>query len=380
MDRRFIRDKSTFLAYLMLAFYGYCLNIFGPITPFLKAELALSYTVSGFHFSAFAAGIIAAGFAGPRVIRTIGGRKALWLGAFGLCAGAILVAVGRHPALTIAASFLMGLIGSLVLSVVPVMLTDRHGEDRTVAFLEANVVASIVSAAAPLLVGLFASTALGWRAALVIAPLFPIAMRLGFGKIDLPQVSRESAPRETRRPLAARYWAFWLAIVLSVSIEFCMVFWSADFFVNVRGMQKATASQSVTVFLAGMVLGRLAAGRVVRRFSPHALVTACILIAAAGFLMFWISPNPVLGAAARARKRRQKQVIGQPAVPFLKSPAGGFLTGCLLHSCPEDIVVHGRDICEPQIRRGAATLYRHALSRRRCGSVRPDVRFAWLRG
>ncbi|HYW85984.1 MAG TPA: MFS transporter [Spirochaetia bacterium] len=296
MDRQFIRDKSTFLAYLMLAFYGYCLNIFGPITPFLKEELALSYTVAGFHFSAFAAGMIAAGFAGHRVIRAAGARKALWLGAFGLSMSAVLVAAGRHAAVTIAASFLMGLIGSLVLSVVPAMLTDRHGEDRTVAFLEANVVASIVSAAAPVLVGLFASTALGWRAALAVAPLFPIAMRLGFGKIDLPQASRESAPREGRHPLPARYWVFWLAIVLSVSVEFCMVFWSADFFVSVRGMQKATASQSVTIFLAGMVLGRLAAGRVVRRFSPHALVTACVLIAAAGFLIFWVSPNPVLGA------------------------------------------------------------------------------------
>ena len=32
----FIRNRLTWLAYLLLAFYGYFLNIFGPIPPFLK--------------------------------------------------------------------------------------------------------------------------------------------------------------------------------------------------------------------------------------------------------------------------------------------------------------------------------------------------------
>lgn len=57
MQRTFHRDRFTWLAYLSLAFYGYFLNVLGPITPFLKEELRLSYTVSSFHFTAFAVGI-----------------------------------------------------------------------------------------------------------------------------------------------------------------------------------------------------------------------------------------------------------------------------------------------------------------------------------
>ncbi len=129
--------------------------------------------------------------------------------------------------------------------------------------------ASIVSASAAVFVGLFASTPLGWRAALIIAPLFPIAMRLGFGKVDIPQDRHERLPGKSVTPLPFLYWVFWLAVVLSVSIEFCMVFWSADYFVKVLGMGKAIASQAVTLFLAGMVVGRIAAGRVVSRFSPR---------------------------------------------------------------------------------------------------------------
>ena len=54
MQRTFHRDRFTWLAYLSLAFYGYFLNVLGPITPFLKDELQLTYTVSSFHFTAFA--------------------------------------------------------------------------------------------------------------------------------------------------------------------------------------------------------------------------------------------------------------------------------------------------------------------------------------
>lgn len=54
MPQTFRRDRLTWLLYLLLAFYGYSLNLPGPITPFLRRELGLSYTVSSLHFSAFA--------------------------------------------------------------------------------------------------------------------------------------------------------------------------------------------------------------------------------------------------------------------------------------------------------------------------------------
>ena len=72
MARTYQRDRFTWLAYFMLAFYGYFINGFGPITPFLKDELGLSYTVSSLHFTAFAAGILGAGLGSPWVVRRVG--------------------------------------------------------------------------------------------------------------------------------------------------------------------------------------------------------------------------------------------------------------------------------------------------------------------
>src|SRR5688572_24484134 len=150
MQQTFHRDRFTWLAYLSLAFYGYFLNVLGPITPFLKEELQLSYTVSSFHFTAFAVGILLIGLGGHLLIQHLGRQRSLWLGLFGMSLSTLLLLAGTDPLITIGASFLMGWIGSLILAIVPAALSDQHSELRTIALSEANVIASVFSTGAPL--------------------------------------------------------------------------------------------------------------------------------------------------------------------------------------------------------------------------------------
>ena len=296
MLQPFVRNRITWLAYLMLALYGYFLNIFGPITPFLKNELNLTYTVSSLHFSAFALGIIGAGLVGHRVILRIGRWNSLWLSAFGMSLCALLLMAGREPALTIGASFLMGLVGSLILAIVPSALSDQHGEMRAVALSEANVIASVVAAIAPILVGWFAPSFLGWRLALVVAMLAVVVMRFGFGKVSFPPTQHAAEGGQNGR-LPGLYWIYWAALVAAVSVEFCMIFWSADYLEIGLGMEKANAAQAVSLFLVGMIVGRRASSRRVQRVSAHQVVTGSLLVAAVGFLVYWTAAAPLVGMA-----------------------------------------------------------------------------------
>lgn len=77
-----------------------------------------------------------------------------------------------------------------------------------------------------------------------------------------------------------------------------MIFWSADYLETGLGMLKANAAQAVSLFLAGMILGRLAASRLVSRFTTQRLAALSILIAFGGFLVFWIAQSPVVGMAS----------------------------------------------------------------------------------
>ena len=300
MAEPFRRGKLTWLTYLFLAIYGYFLNILGPVAPFMKAELNLSYTVSSLHYTAFAVGILLIGLVGHVLIRRIGRWPALWTGSAGLGLGALVLIVGRAPVITIGAAFVMGFVGSLILVIVPSELADQHGEYRAVAISEANVMTSFVSAAAPLLVGWFAALLPGgWRAALAIAAVAPVVMRLGFGKGGeplkaAPQAARSGTPA-ARQLLPALYWVYWAALVLAVAVEFCMVSWSADYVENGLGVEKVYAAQSVSLFLGALILGRLAGSRLVQRFATRRVVLASILLAGAGFALYWSASGALAG-------------------------------------------------------------------------------------
>ena len=300
MAGTFRRDRFTWLAYCLLAFYSYYINGFGPITPFLKDELQLSYTVSSLHYTAFAAGILGAGLGGARLVRRIGRMPALWIGAAGLSFGAVLLLLGRTPVVTIGASFVMGLVGSLILAIVPGALSDQHGEMRAVALSEANVISSTTGAAVPLMVG-WSARALGqWRWALGIAVLIPILLWVGLGRSgasNQQQAASDLSSRHGRR-LPVRYWIYWASLVLAISVEFCMILWSADYLERVLGLPKAAAAQSVSLFLGAMIVGRWAGSRLVRRFSARSVVAITILVAGVAFLAFWQSKNAPVGLGA----------------------------------------------------------------------------------
>lgn len=298
MTPSFHRDRFTWLTYLLLAFYAYSLNVLGPITPFLKSELHLSYTVSSLHFTAFAIGILLVGLAGHWAIGWLGRWRSLWTGAAGIGVGALLLLAGRTPTITIAAAFLMGLVGSLILAIVPSALAEQHEAHRAIPLTEANVVASVLSAAAPLLVGWLAATTWGWRSALVLMAAAPVLLYAALGRArPLAAASPTDAQPAASPPLPGRYGVYWLALMLGVSVEFCLIFWSADYMETVMGLAKAAAAQSVSLFLAAMIVGRLSVSRLVQRITPTTMVLLSVLTASVGFLLYWQGQTAVVGLA-----------------------------------------------------------------------------------
>jgi fucose permease len=296
MPQTFHRNRITWLAYFALAFYAYFLNVLGPITPFLKEELGLSYTVSSLHFTAFAVGILLIGFAGHLPIQRMGRWRSLWVGMLGISLSVMLLLVGRNPVVTIGASFLMGLIGSLILAIVPAALADQHGEMRAVALSEANVISSLVASAAALMVGWSATLTGSWRMALGIVAFTPLILFLILGRGASPADSASNKETtQSGQPLSLLFWMYWVALVLAVSVEFCMIFWSADYLENVLGMLKAGAAQSVSLFLGAMIVGRMVGSRLVQRFSTRSVVVVSILMAGIGFLVFWRTNDTSLG-------------------------------------------------------------------------------------
>jgi predicted MFS family arabinose efflux permease len=297
---RFARDRFTWLAYLMLAYFAYQQAALGPLMPFLRDELHLSYTVGGLHLSAFALGMVLAGSMGDALVRRWGRRRIFWGGGAGMAAGTLLFVGGHHPALTIASALLMGAPGTLLMIMVQAALSDRHGAQRAVALTESNVAASLAAGLAPLLVGSLQRAGIGWRGALMLGVLGWAVLALRGRAVTIPPHTLRSprspvAGRATRLP--AVFWAYWLVIFLGVSVEWCVIFWGADFLETSVGLRKVDASTLMSVFFAAMLLGRILGSRLSRRAPISSLLLAAVLITAAGFFPFWLAGAAPLNIA-----------------------------------------------------------------------------------
>jgi len=285
----FHRDELTWLVFEMLGFYNYLLSGLGPLMPSLREELGLSYTIASLHFSAFAVGMILAGLIGDVVVRRNGRTRTFWTGAAGLAAGAVALTLFHSPILTVGSVLLMGGVGSLVLVLIPAILADRHGTNRAIAIVEANTLSAATGAMAGLLIGLGERTVAGWRGALLLSLVIPLFLVIRFGRVPLPASRQTGAWREVATRLPAAYWAFWLAVVLTVGTEFSLIFWGADFLVA-AGLSTSAAATTVSLFLWGMVAGRIAGRQVARWMPAERLLLFALAVSAMGFFVYWLAP------------------------------------------------------------------------------------------
>jgi MFS family permease len=294
----FVRVRFTWLAYLMLAYYAYLQAALGPLMPFLRAERGLSYTVGGLHFSALALGMILAGLTADRIVDRSGRYVVFWTGGVGMAAGALWLILGRTPVLTIGAALLMGFMGSLLLVMIQAALSDQHGEQRAIAFTESNVAASASAMLAPLFIGIFQRQGVGWRAAIVLAVIALVIIAARFRNQPIPETRSagfKHSPAD--RSLPAAFWAYWIVLVMVVSIEWCLVFWGAEFLENEAGLGRTTAVTTMSVFFLAMVLGRLGGSRLARRTSADRLLLTALGVAFVGFLIFWQAEVPLINSA-----------------------------------------------------------------------------------
>jgi MFS family permease len=295
----FNRDSFTWLAYVMSAYFSYLQAALGPLMPFLKADLGMSYTIGGLHFSAFALGMILAGFMSTQIAKTWGRSVSLWTGAGGMMVGALCLTLSRQTPLTIASVLLMGLFGSILSITIQASLSSRYGVQRTVALTEANIAASISASLVPLCVGGLYQIGLNWRSALFLAGIALLGMVIVYRRAPIPErdiVSREESKADQKLPSV--FWVYWIILLLGVSVEYCLFFWGANFLETVLGFAKSNAASTMSLFVAAGFVGRVGCSRLSRTVSSKTLLLGTITLTFFGFPLFWLvsfAPLSLLG-------------------------------------------------------------------------------------
>jgi MFS family permease len=294
-------DAVTLLCYGAFGALGFLLNGLGPVLPPLQRELDVSRAQVAWYPTLFAAGLIAVGLVGHRAIERLGRQAAFRLAVAGLVAGAGVLAAAVSPELSAIGAGVMGGGGALLVVLVPAILADRHGGLSTGAISQANAVASATSVLAPLLVAAAVTAGAGWRAGFL---LLPIAALVPLALVDrrarFPRGTGAHLSANAGKPIEAEgtFVRRWLDIVLVVSAEFCVIFWSTDYLESELDAGDAAAPALASLFLVGMALGRAAGGHAARRLArSRAIFISALALAACGFALFWSTTIAVVAAA-----------------------------------------------------------------------------------
>ncbi|MGI5417087.1 MFS transporter [Actinomadura luteofluorescens] len=343
------RTGETLGLYAAFGCLGYLLTALGAILPQLREERGLPRAEAALYPSAFALGLVIVGLVGHRLAARLG-RYAIPAALTALVGGAALLAAAGGRLGTAAGALVLGLGGAGLVQLVPAALRAAHRGDGTIQIGEANAVSSAASVLSPILIGAALAHGLGWRPAFTTPPLLAAAILLIF--LTRPPRHRPTQPPQTPTPPSATspnatspsatplsatpptgaaptgaaptaaapsatppsatapagaapgsvglvgggvgFWGRWGDLVLAVGVEFCLVFWAADFLGSVKGLGAGGAATLSAGFVLGMAVGRAAAGPVVRRGGrPDRLLALAAAVGIGGFAVLWASPAPV---------------------------------------------------------------------------------------
>ncbi|GAB4528143.1 MAG: hypothetical protein OHK0046_46640 [Anaerolineae bacterium] len=296
----FVRDRFTWLIYAVLGFLVYLQSTTGPLMPFLRDELGLSYTLSGAHLSAFAVGGFIAALRGEWLSRNLPRYVLLWGATGGVAGGAFFIIIGQHPLVTLFGMGLMGFSAGLTIMTIQAALSDHHGELRAIPLTESNTLAMLSAVIAPLAVGVLEREGLGWRTALMLGIvlygiMFAVGHRIPVTPAQMDEVDETDHRR--KRPLPPAYWAYWWVAVIVVGFEWGLAFWAASFFNEQVGLPTETASAMVSVFFVALFIGRGTGSVLARRYDIGRLLVASALLTAVSFPLYWLAPVAPLNIA-----------------------------------------------------------------------------------
>ena len=285
----FRRDRLTWVAYVLLAFFAYLQAAPGLVIVHLRDELGLSYSTGGLHVAAFAAGSLVAGVASARLERALGRRTLFWSAAAVMGAGAVGLTAGHVAAVTVGSVLVMGVGGGLLLVTIQAALADHHGDARAVALAEANVAASIAYVVLIGVLSLAAALHVGWRLALLASLVVPALTwwanrRLA---IDAPPLSQVAQGR-----LPGVFWVAAAMLFCTTAAEWCITAWGATFVEDAAGVSSDAAVALMAGYFGGVLVGRTLGSRLARRHEPERLLALALAVTAAGFAVLWPSAGP----------------------------------------------------------------------------------------
>ena len=276
-------------AYLFMAGQGYLLYVVGFITPYLQSDLGVPPWIAALPNSMMALGILSAGLYAKRVTGRIGPRNAarLWAALMAVSGVLLAIPITIVPILLGAFAFGTSVVGMLVH-----VISAFGGRDDAKQLVRAYLWAMVGAVAGPLVLSA-AARSVGWSfGALMPVPFLVLLVFVLPASPARDRVVGDGA-RESSLPRA--YWLTWIFLVLCMGAEFSIVAWGAQVATARAGLSAADATGLASLYVLGMILGRLALSTGLgSRPSNGSVLRGCAGLALAGAVALWVATAPPL--------------------------------------------------------------------------------------
>ena len=269
------------------------IGLLGPSIPQIIEDLGISYPQAGLFFTMLSLGSLF-GTTLTGIASDYLNRKVLF------AAVALILAIGL-ASMGLAASYLIILLlilgyslfgspaGTVGQSIMLSMFPDRR--ERYIS-LQTSF-AALGSFTAPLLVALNVTAGLSWRWTFIEAGGIALLLFSWILAVPLPRAAgRMISWKDLSRILGnRRVLASALLIFFSVAPDLGFSYWLAEHFKTELGVRLSLSSAVVSLFLVGMIAGRLATSRLLKRLHSVGILKAGMGLSLVSLVVFLAVPS-----------------------------------------------------------------------------------------
>jgi predicted MFS family arabinose efflux permease len=271
---------------------GYCLLVValsaGVVLGELREEFGIGGFVAALHGSTFGIGLLVMSSVGVPLIRKLGRPASLRLAVVGMTVGATLFGLGQSWPVTLTGAAIAGVAASLLVVVIPGLIHDHHGENRSDAFAAVNGLPLVMGLVLSVTIGVSLALEHDWRPSyLVLLALTVVALVTAGWRVELPRSVnlpplRASVFRE-RDVLVP-----WLFIVNGVLVEFVVAVWAASYLKEVGGASSGLAPALAGGFAVMMFVSRIRLPWIVRHLGDRTIAASFVGAAIGATIMCFV--------------------------------------------------------------------------------------------
>jgi len=240
---------------------GVTMGMTGPLLPFLRHDLHLSYGEAGLLFSAQSLGSFGVLFLGGWLTHRIGKRPLLTTGVLLFFGGMLLTALAPNMTFVLLGNLILGIAMSLFDIGVSTLCLEAPWEGKGQALNRLHFYFGAGAVAGPLVALALSPFEGGWRWAFAVVGVAPLILLPLLKKVALPP--SPAAPGVQRSAVYRKGLLWWGAVALFVycGVEWGLGAWFPSYWKNLPQAAGLDPAWATSLFWLTFAVGRFVVGR-----------------------------------------------------------------------------------------------------------------------